>query len=189
MQELKYLVVFNNNASNLIEIYLQNNCLKRIASEICNVPQISVLSVRNNELETLPHEIYKLSKLKELSVGGNMLRYLPGEILELELESVFLTPNPWMNGPEIEEFNGQNKFSIPSMKEMAARSVLSKENATTEIRPQGFCSKCKMSIQQPAIKEIRIGSILSHSVPLLFNFCSQKCSLQNEACGSQTSKQ
>lgn len=66
-----------------LRIFLSNNILTSIPSELFNLSTLSVLSVRQNRLTEIPAAIGKLANLSELNVGGNQLEVLAWEILEM----------------------------------------------------------------------------------------------------------
>ncbi|KFX89712.1 hypothetical protein V490_06843 [Pseudogymnoascus sp. VKM F-3557] len=90
-----------------LRIFLARNELKRLPGEICNLENLSVLSVRSNELEELPAAISRLRRLTELNAANNALRWLPFELLELlscpsRIRILHLHPNPFIEPSESE---------------------------------------------------------------------------------------
>jgi hypothetical protein len=66
-----------------IQIYLSNNSLRSLPSEIWSLKHLRVLSLRNNKLIELSPAIGQLSSLRELNLASNRLTWLPYEILGL----------------------------------------------------------------------------------------------------------
>uniref|UniRef100_T1HIN4 non-specific serine/threonine protein kinase n=1 Tax=Rhodnius prolixus TaxID=13249 RepID=T1HIN4_RHOPR len=61
----------------LEELYLQDNRLDTLPTEIFSLPSLIVLDVSNNKLSLLPYQMWKSPKLRELNVAFNLLRELP----------------------------------------------------------------------------------------------------------------
>ena len=84
-----------------LKIYLAQNCLTRLPTELFDLEHLSVLSLRNNEIKELPENIQKLTGLKELNVAQNGLKWLPYKLLNLlqfapRLTILRLHPNPFV---------------------------------------------------------------------------------------------
>lgn len=82
-----------------LRLFLSNNLLRTVPTEILNLTNLRVLSLRQNKLTSLPVGIRKLVNLEELNVSGNKLLYLPFEIIELKrfhnLKEILAEPNAW----------------------------------------------------------------------------------------------
>ena len=80
-----------------LQLFLNNNGLGMLPSELFMLENVSVLSLRNNALAELPASIMQLKKLKELNVASNAIKYLPWEMLDI-LQSrhcrLIVRPNP-----------------------------------------------------------------------------------------------
>ncbi|MGE5411377.1 MAG: leucine-rich repeat domain-containing protein [Clostridiales bacterium] len=84
-KQLKSLELGSNNGFDL-------ECLFNILS---NNPEIEKLYLYNNNISSIPSNIYKLKNLRILDLGGNEIRALPSEIDSLHyLQSLDLSNNP-----------------------------------------------------------------------------------------------
>lgn len=84
-----------------LKIFLSNNQLQTIPSELFKLQNLHVLSLRNNSLVQLPGSMERLRNLVELNVATNQLRYLPFELIGLidtsdRLLNLHLRPNPFV---------------------------------------------------------------------------------------------
>lgn len=61
----------------LEELYLQDNRLNDIPSEIFSLPNLIILDISNNKLQQMPFDVWKAPKLRELNVAFNLLKDLP----------------------------------------------------------------------------------------------------------------
>lgn len=61
----------------LEELYLQDNRLNDIPSEIFILPNLVILDISNNKLQQMPFDVWKAPKLRELNVAFNLLKDLP----------------------------------------------------------------------------------------------------------------
>lgn len=83
-----------------LQLFLYNNQLQSLPTELWNLENLTVLSLRGNNLKVLPAGIGNLRNLEELNLAGNQLRYLPGELLDLlapkgRLTRLTALPNPF----------------------------------------------------------------------------------------------
>lgn len=69
--------------SHLTALYLKNNCLLRLPSDICRLINLRTLDLSGNKLRTLPAELGELIHLRELQLSHNLLRILPYELGKL----------------------------------------------------------------------------------------------------------
>lgn len=85
-----------------IKLFLYNNELKSLPSELWNLGNIAVLSLRNNSLPELSPSIARLRNLQELNIACNQIRFLPWELLGLlcprdrKLLRLSVSPNPFV---------------------------------------------------------------------------------------------
>ncbi|KAL6882901.1 hypothetical protein HDV57DRAFT_464358 [Trichoderma longibrachiatum] len=82
-----------------LQVFLALNKLARLPGSLCDITNLTVLSLRSNGLTELPPAISKLTNLTGLNLSHNKLRYLPSEILELvkpggKLRDLSITFNP-----------------------------------------------------------------------------------------------
>ncbi|KAI8436598.1 hypothetical protein MSG28_010120 [Choristoneura fumiferana] len=66
--------------SEITDIYLKENLISRIPSDIGRLEHLESLYLSGNDITQLPREISKLRALKCLDVSGNRLRNIPDEI-------------------------------------------------------------------------------------------------------------
>ncbi|CAF0741066.1 unnamed protein product [Rotaria sordida] len=84
--------------SQLTVLYLNDNQLTRLPSEIACLANLVTLDLSNNKLRNLPSEIGDLITLRELNLTNNSIRNLPYEIGKLfRLQSLGLLGNPLPN--------------------------------------------------------------------------------------------
>ena len=62
---------------NLLELYLQNNLIQQLPSEVGHMTKLQSLDISNNSLKTLPKEIGLLKHLIECKAKRNKIEYLP----------------------------------------------------------------------------------------------------------------
>ncbi|XP_046965853.1 leucine-rich repeat and death domain-containing protein 1 [Vanessa cardui] len=67
----------------ITDIYLKENLISRIPSDIGKLNNLESLYLSGNDITELPREISKLTRLKCLDLSGNRLRYIPDEIGEV----------------------------------------------------------------------------------------------------------
>ncbi|KAL9125434.1 MAG: hypothetical protein Q9217_005369, partial [Psora testacea] len=67
-----------------IGLYLSNNNLTDIPSEVYHLNNLHVLSLRSNNITEVLPAICNLTNLRELNLSCNQLRYLPYEILDFK---------------------------------------------------------------------------------------------------------
>ncbi|XP_055013595.1 leucine-rich repeat-containing protein 69 [Boleophthalmus pectinirostris] len=68
--------------------------LKEVPSDICMLPQLSVLLLNNNHICTLPVEMLRLPHLTELNLGNNTFKEIPAVVGHLErLKKLYLYSN------------------------------------------------------------------------------------------------
>ncbi|XP_045448384.1 leucine-rich repeat-containing protein 57-like isoform X1 [Melitaea cinxia] len=67
----------------ITDIYLKENLISRIPSDIGKLNNLESLYLSGNDITELPREISKLTRLKCLDLSGNRLQYIPDEIGEV----------------------------------------------------------------------------------------------------------
>ncbi|KAH9855275.1 hypothetical protein C2E23DRAFT_613820 [Lenzites betulinus] len=82
-----------------IKLFLANNTIHRIPSEVFRVSSLTVLSLRSNALTTIPPQISQLTSLQELNIAQNNIRWIPAEMLNMRLVKLVVTGNPWLPPP------------------------------------------------------------------------------------------
>ena len=82
----KFLVRYKKNINSIDEeLYLDNNQLQSIPSEIGQLSTLKTLYLDNNQLQSIPSEIGQLSMLQELYLAYNQLQSIPPEIGRLSM--------------------------------------------------------------------------------------------------------
>ena len=71
------------NMTHLTALYLDNNSLSRIPSDISRLVNLTYLDLSSNKLRTLPSELGDLVRLRDLLLNNNFLRVLPYELGKL----------------------------------------------------------------------------------------------------------
>jgi Leucine-rich repeat (LRR) protein len=69
-------------------LFLYDNQLPSLPPEICQLQQITTLSLHNNQLPSLPPEICQLSQLEELYINNNPLTSPPPEIIKQGTQAI-----------------------------------------------------------------------------------------------------
>jgi len=109
--KLETLYLYNNQLKklpteigclgNLKDLSLKKNKLKLIPKEVGLLVNLKILSISENQLEILPEEIGSLINLEELYLYDNKLEKLPIEIEKLtKLKRVYLSNNQLIKLPE-----------------------------------------------------------------------------------------
>lgn len=139
--ELSHLVSFDmrtrSSAPTDIRLYLANNFLNSngLPSQLFQIHNLTSLYLRSNNLEELPAAIGELKNLKDLNVAMNKLRYLPAEILQLKLENLRTSPNPFLKFEKSQKskdggkqkyhcVSRTQKYRVPSLVELVTRRLL-----------------------------------------------------------------
>lgn len=123
------------NAS-LIKLYLHDNELVVLPSEIELLKNLKDLSLENNKLSSLPKEIGKLESLERLHCHGNLIVSLPSEIGQLEkLTRLFLSDNKIASLPP--EIGSLNNLQWLSLDNNQLTSLPSEFGCLTKL---GWCS-------------------------------------------------
>jgi len=89
-----------------LQLYMQQNALRKLPAELWNLENLTVLSLRQNKLTSIPASIGRLRNLRELNLACNRLRYLPWELLNLitgdggpirngPIRNLTVSPNPF----------------------------------------------------------------------------------------------
>ncbi|XP_077263789.1 CCR4-NOT transcription complex subunit 6-like isoform X2 [Temnothorax americanus] len=81
--------------THLTALYLNDNSLQRVPSEIGRLVNLRILDLSSNKLRSLPAELGELIYLRELLLNQNYLRVLPYELGKLfQLQVLGLQGNP-----------------------------------------------------------------------------------------------
>ncbi|KAL9897903.1 leucine-rich repeat kinase isoform 1-T1 [Glossina fuscipes fuscipes] len=65
------------NCPVLEELYIQDNQVINLPSEIFHLPALTIFDISNNKLQELPFDMWKAPKLRELNIAFNLLKDLP----------------------------------------------------------------------------------------------------------------
>ncbi|XP_054737581.1 leucine-rich repeat serine/threonine-protein kinase 1 isoform X1 [Anastrepha obliqua] len=81
----------------LEELFMQDNRLITIPTEIFHLPSLTILDISNNKLQEMPFDMWKSPKLRELNIAFNLLKDLPvppmqASTSQLSLEKLELEP-------------------------------------------------------------------------------------------------
>lgn len=97
---------------------LGDNMLETVPQELGSLSQLTNLILAGNRLKTLPRSLIHLHKLRSLSLHNNRLATLPPEIVSINLVELSLR-----NNPLVVRFVENMTFEVPSLLEMAGRTV------------------------------------------------------------------
>jgi len=97
LTKLKEVIKYQGSIYQLYKetkLYLYNDQIAILPSEIGNLSQLRELYLNNNQIKTLPPEIGKLSNLRELWLYNNQIKSIPSEIGNLnQLQKLWLHNN------------------------------------------------------------------------------------------------
>lgn len=128
-------------------MYLGNNLITRLPAELFRLSSLTVLSLResyhgvqrsmcaiirltrldtgSNQLTAVPSQIVHLTALRELNLGQNKLRWLPAEMLDMRLEKLVLSGNPWIPPPPLQSRDTANTTtSVPMTQRPVSDTLL-----------------------------------------------------------------
>ncbi|KAG9126275.1 hypothetical protein FRC07_004127 [Ceratobasidium sp. 392] len=119
-----------NKREKELQIYLTNNHLTALPTELFALKGLVLLSLRGNKLQELPPIISNIKSLRSLNVGNNKLQCLPAELSSLTLQTLLVDPNPFLPPPTLVYSNSRvlgpltihNR--IPKLSELALRVAL-----------------------------------------------------------------
>eukprot|EP00128_Syssomonas_multiformis_P006255 Colp12_sorted_trinity150504_noHs@22855 len=121
-----------SNASALQILYLGANKLRSLPAEIAQLHRLEVLYLGVNELDVLPAGLGGLSSLKSLDLHNNKFVALPLELLCLDsLQELSLRGNPLLT-----RFVSEGMDEVPSLKELAARTIVHKKLEFHRVLPE-----------------------------------------------------
>jgi hypothetical protein len=172
--------------SKLETLYLGGNRLTTVPDALGNLSSLSSLALCDNQLETLPQAFGNLHNLQTLSLHNNQIRYLPTEIITLQnLSNLSLR-----NNPLVSKFVNSVEFAVPSLKELAARSIRINYNQTdynrqlpkclnSYLESANFCvnPKCKGVYFEAKSEHVKFTDFCGKfRIPLMEYLCSPRCS-------------
>lgn len=153
-----------------LRLYLSNNSISRLPSELLNLTSLRVLSVRHNNLTDIPPALARLPRLEQLNIAGNRLNYLPYEMLRLYDRAGFkmiATPNPFQRPASATSAippRTDLQLSVPLLPLLLARS------SPTYVHVVGSKSGGNSSTSLPPSRTTPVDA-----VPSLFELALQKC--------------
>lgn len=91
-----------NAWSNVRELYLDHNLLRRVPQSLCTgMFSLTHLTLHNNKLDSLPENIGDLQNLREIRIDHNQITRLPDSICTLQhLRLLHIDGNPITSLPE-----------------------------------------------------------------------------------------
>lgn len=108
-------------------INLSHNAIVELPRRIYKLTGLETLVLCHNKLETISPYISHLKALRELKVSNNRLQSLPAEIRKfrrVRLQNLDLSGNPF-GVCSLPEYTALAlRFTVPSLRELAARTVL-----------------------------------------------------------------
>ncbi|XP_037083924.1 CCR4-NOT transcription complex subunit 6-like [Pollicipes pollicipes] len=84
----------------LTALYMSENSLVCLPSEICHLTQLSYLDISNNKLRRVPAELGDLVNMRELHLNHNLLRILPyelGKLFQLQVLGLKVSQGVWVD--------------------------------------------------------------------------------------------
>ncbi|CCL98558.1 uncharacterized protein FIBRA_00558 [Fibroporia radiculosa] len=97
-----------------IKLFLNGHAFRTLPAELFQLSGLTVLTLRNNAITELPPQIATLTNLRELNVAFNKLQWLPAEMLDMHLETLSVTGNPWLVPPmNLDEDKPDDKHTSP----------------------------------------------------------------------------
>ncbi|KAG8762974.1 hypothetical protein FRC12_008775 [Ceratobasidium sp. 428] len=113
-----------------LQIYLANNNLTILPTELFALKGLTLLSLRANKIQELPSAIANIKSLLSLNVANNELKYLPAELSSLKLQTLLIDPNPFLPPPILDHSHSrmlsslQRHNHVPKLSELALRVAL-----------------------------------------------------------------
>ncbi|CAE6364653.1 unnamed protein product [Rhizoctonia solani] len=138
-----------------IQLYLANNRISILPSELFQLNNLTLLSLRGNKLRSLPPAIGNLKSLRSLNIASNELTTLPSELSYLNLQALLLHPNPFLPKPTTESTGSSDcrithwrrarelgplvtHTRIPKLTEIALRAALRSPDQPPRITPLSY---------------------------------------------------
>jgi len=128
-----------------LKIFVGNNQLEDLPSELWDLENITVLSLRNNLLKGISERVGNLSRLQELNIASNQIETLPFELLYL------LRPR---QGPALRFVTHPNPFLLPIKSALlAGQPQLSFRNV---LQVQGEVQRLRYLLSQPSNSSMHV---------------------------------
>lgn len=107
----------------LAHLDLSFNRLKFLRPYFCHLQSLTTLKIDSNRLALLPSGIGKLPLLAALTASNNEIKTLPGSFVQLSLQMLDLSGNPFLDdGPD----TVIDRLHVPSLLEFTARAIRQK---------------------------------------------------------------
>ncbi|XP_033736258.1 leucine-rich repeat protein 1-like [Pecten maximus] len=173
---------------------LGQNQLEILPLQICELQCLVTLKIDNNQLKYLPPTIGRLKCLKYLSAVGNKIETLPASMTQLQLETIDLYGNPFLQ--DIHN-SLPDRFPDITLMECCARSIRKHRVKYTEEDLHshlcryldsarlcwcgGFCFRCSvnfttnLSLSRIAHTVSAVDQLGRTEVPLMSFLCSPQC--------------
>ncbi|CAE7157065.1 unnamed protein product [Rhizoctonia solani] len=169
------------------QLYLANNNISILPSELFQVHNLTLLSLRGNKLLSLPPAIGNLKSLRSLNIASNELTTLPSELSYLNLQTLLLYPNPFLPKPTTDSAQSDSRIArlrgarelgplvthtqIPKLTESALRAALRPSpDQPPKITPLSFTTPSRLhdataskSLLTPTDSQSSIFTFHSHS--------------------------
>ena len=172
----------------LTELWLCNNMIKFLPSEIGNLKCLTVLSVKGNILESVPEEICLLERLRRLYLNNNKIKKLPSLLSSLtKLIDLDIKNNKFEYFPEVIcslrdlihlNISENNFISLPK-KLSKLRFLLSLNMTDTLI--SGDCSVLASLHWVDVIGYDEIPTSISISIPIPMHIVSSTSTLLSQS--------
>ena len=110
-----------------LRLYLANNSLDEVPSEIYHLKDLLFFSLRGNNISEISPSISGLVRLNHVNLGGNQLKWLPWEInylINQNLTGCILHPNPYTRPfPSLSPFPDSSFPKVPDFHHCASTQV------------------------------------------------------------------
>ncbi|KAJ7281590.1 hypothetical protein C8J57DRAFT_1298101 [Mycena rebaudengoi] len=156
-----------------IQLFLSGNQISELPSGLFYLDKLKLLSLRGNKLTSIPPEIKNLRNLRSLNVAGNRLQFLPAEIMGMTLETLSVSPNPFITEPTppktIARHSSTGRIAVaptartrtvPSLVELTLRSLFTVDSQPSSIR-DGYDERCiGRYYELPLCEDSGLGEVL-----------------------------
>ncbi|XP_060083868.1 leucine-rich repeat protein 1-like, partial [Ylistrum balloti] len=179
---------------NLRFLDLGQNHLEVLPLQICELQCLVTLKIDNNQLKCLPPTIGRLKCLKFLSAVGNKIETLPASMTQLQLETIDLYGNPFLQDIHNDL---PDHFPDINLMELCARSIRKHRVSYTEEDLHshlcryldsarlcwcgGFCFRCSvnfttsLTLSRIAHTVSAVDQLGRMDVPMMSFLCSPHC--------------
>ncbi|XP_049955694.1 leucine-rich repeat-containing protein 40-like [Schistocerca serialis cubense] len=180
---------------NLAILDLQDNELHNLPKEVVELDELAICLLDDNFLETLPTSLKEMHGLSVLAACNNMMRIFPYNLFPLDEFALDLANNPFTSRYFVIP-NRSQKYKVPSLKELAARTVVDyRLPVATRILPRcvmeylqsvQFCAICSGGYFDSFVAcryvprfrvyiEVLPGDGYLHGPGFILNLCSRRC--------------